>query len=405
MDEIIALAETLPHRDAVAGEYEIGACLRALIELYRRPDVPSRLADALSRAAGINDQEDDDNVLWRALTALGITRGPQLRVLSQPKDDGPTPALKDAMWRGLGPVIRYDLDARGPADQRARAEYVAALRRWSAGAELVTLIVTAPLGDHGLLPAIVDGLELAARDQQLLVVFYSGQYNVRRAHRDISAVTERERARVIDISRYSFFRGLETVTDNMWRVRTACPGFAPLCERVNPELAQRTRAFRAHFNRELLRPTLVFDRSAAVAPPVRARAERLWDEAEAAPPDRRLERFAAYRRHLATPELLALLKPWKRSTVIGYERDAPIADACVALLALLLRKAPDELELTRGDWRYNGRFSEVIPRASAAASAPAIGVTLRAPRRWIFEVFIGLLAAARCLRGQLSEGS
>ena len=281
MDEIISLVETLPRRDAGAEEYEIGACLRALIELYQRPDVPSRLADAFTRAAGINDQEDDDNVLWRALAALGVSRGPQLRVLSLPKDDGPTPALKDAMWRGLGPVLRYDLDAPGDADRRARDEYIDSLRRWSEGTNAITLIVTAPLGDHGLLPAIVDGLELAANDQQLLVVFYSGQYNVRRAHRDIVALTQRPRARVLDVSRYSLLRGLETVTDNMWRVHTACPGFAPLCERVNPALAQRSRAFRAHFNRELLRPTLVFDRSRGVSSALRERAQQLWDEAEA----------------------------------------------------------------------------------------------------------------------------
>ena len=98
--------------------------------------------------------------------------------------------------------------------------------------------------------------------------------------------------------------------------------------------------FRAYFNRELLRPTLVFERSRRVPKALRERTQQLWDAAEAAAPVNREAQFSAYRRHLAAPEVLALLKPWKRSTVVGYERDAPIADACVALVALLLRKAP-----------------------------------------------------------------
>lgn len=407
-DELRALLAALPSDVEPGPEgYEVGACLRALLELRARPEVPSPLGRALARAAGIGDQEDDDNVLWRALAALGVERGPQLRILSRPKDEGPTPALKDAMWGGLGPMHRYDLDARGD-EARARSEaalddFVEALTRFGADAETITLIVTTPLGNRGLLPRVAARLRLGDRDQRLLVVFYSGQYNVRGAHEDIARLAGDARVTIVDVSRYSFFGGQETPTDNMWRVHEACRGFDALCERANPELAQRSRAFRAHFNRELLRPTIVFDRERPPPADTRARAQALWNASESAPdPATAAARFAEYRALLGRPEVLARLKSWKRSTVIGFERDAPVADACVALLVVLLRRAPDELELIAGDWRYNGRFSELV--ASARPQTPALAARVRAPRRWIYQVFIGLLAAARCLRSLDAPG-
>ena len=402
------LAHFRAPESAAPSGYRVRTCLEALLELCARPDAGTPLANAMRRAAGINDQEDDDNVMWRALGLLGVERGPQLRVLSLPKDAGRTPALKAEMWQGLGPVHLYDADARADAgDASARREaslasFLAELQSFTTAEPYLTLVVTSPLGNHGLLQRVAT--QVRTWGKRLLLVFYSGQYNLRGAHTDIGDVLDL--ARILDISRHPLFCGRSGPTDSMWRVVESCPDFEAFCEFANPQLAASRRRFRAHFNRQLIAPRSVFDRHSRPPRQLLDQARSLWRAAEdASDPDADQLRLDAYRSFLQRPDSFRHVTSWKRSTVVGFERDAPIADACVALVYLLLRKAPEELRIVRGRWSVEGGHSVVRPREEPGLSEGAgfddlgpgnyqMSMVLREPRRWVYQCFIGLLAAA-----------
>ncbi|MGB1015157.1 MAG: hypothetical protein ACPG4T_13570, partial [Nannocystaceae bacterium] len=242
------------------------------------------------------------------------------------------------------------------------------------------------LGDHGLLPAIAERIQAAGKE--LVILFYSGRYNLQRAARDIAAVLGC--ARVFDVSRHPFLGGSGCVLDNMWSVHGACPEFAAFCEFSNPRLSARVRDFRTRFNRERLVPSSVFERRGPNRVPraVLSAARELW---ACQPPDN----LDAYRAFLQRDDVKPHIKSWKHSTIEGYERDAPIADTCLALVVLLLRVAPEELSLVVGHWRVQGDYSVVEPQASEHTQGPATAIKLAAPRREIYALFIGLLAAAR----------
>ncbi|MCA9660552.1 MAG: hypothetical protein KC486_19580, partial [Myxococcales bacterium] len=339
-------------RDRDAGaEYDVIDCLRAYERLVAGPRIVDadvglrqlhpKLDPHDLRLAGIQDQEDDDVVLWRALRRLGCVAGPQLRILSEPKDTPPIPALKAAMWGELGPVHRYDLDALAAGGDAARASvdardrFLDALLRDFADARLVPLLVTAPLGDRGLLPWLCD--QLGAAGKEALVLFYSGQYNLRRSRQDVAATLAKANARVVDVSRHPLMRGEVTPTDSLFKVTQSVGRFDAFCRFADPDLYARTRRFRARFNRSLLDPEKAFVRDVPPPPGLVDEARRLWALAADAPAlGDGSGPFAAYLAHLRRADVAAHLKPWKRSTAAGFELDAPIADACLALALALL---------------------------------------------------------------------
>lgn len=397
-------------REAGSGrEYDVIDALRAYDRLLARPRIDDadvglrqlhpKLDPHDLRLAGIQDQEDDDVVLWRALRRLGCVAGPQLRILAAPKDTPPIPALKAAMWGELGPVHRYDLDAlaaggaAAAASVGARDRFLAELLEFFAGAPLVTLVVTAPLGDRGLLPWLCD--QIGAAGKELLVLFYSGQYNLRRSREDVAAALRRAGARLVDVSRHPLLGGAGTPVDSLYRVTESVDRFAAFCRRADPDFHARTRRFRARFNRALLDPAVAFDRDAPPPAELLCEAERRWTRAADAPAlGEGSGPFRDYLAYLREPAVAAHLKPWKRGTAAGFELDAPIADACLALVLALLLHAPEELEVVRGRWRCDGAHSEVIADTAASEDA-AMTVALREPSPRVFAIFVGLLALAR----------